>query len=360
MQKENEAVSRFVEYPGQPGIRGGVKTIGLNMGQWGANVRASAADDFIGGVFATEHPQGGAGPHPDACALSTGRACLAAILRALRPARVYVPFYTCNTVFQPFVDLGIPITFYAIDERFAPKDPPVLGTDEYILWTNYFGLCGEVLPELSARYGAHLLIDDTHAFFSGRHARLWSFTSARKFFGVPDGAYLFAPAVLPLDAARFSGASLRHLALRSEGKMIPALQAEAAYERTLDAAVRSISATSEKLLCGCDMAGAARIRRENFAILHAHLAATNRLSPTLADGDAPFCYPYLPARPPSRAALYRHRILVQPLWADVLIRATEGFAWERHLSRTLLALPLDQRYGAADMETLAQAVSAVV
>lgn len=292
----------------------------------------------------------------DAYALSTGRACLSALLAALRPTCVYVPFYTCNTVYQPFVERGVAIRFYAIDERFLPENPPLLREGEYILWTNYFGVCSRAVSSLAARYGARLLIDDTHAFFVGRHEGLWSFSSARKFFAVPDGAYLYAPSPIRVSAPRFDGISLRHLVLRAEGRRREALCAEAAYERTLGAAVLRISRHSEEALTTCNFDREAEKRRKNFAYLHAQLGATNRIALDLSAADAAFRYPYLPATPPDRMALRRRGIFIQPLWSDVLIRAAEGYAWERHLARTLLALPIDQDRR-ADLAALCDALA---
>jgi hypothetical protein len=313
----------------------------------------------IGGVFETEPVRGGAMPYPDAIALSTGRACLAALLRHVKPWRVHVPFYTCNTAYQPLVDLGIPVALYAVDETLRPAEPPVLADGEYFLWTNYFGVCGRTTAELAARYGERLIVDDTQAFFSGRHAGLWSFNSARKFFGVPDGAFLFAPCDATFAAPRFDPGVADFAALRGQGRLMDAERAYAAYERRLDAAVRRISETGENLLRGIDLAHAARIRRENFAYLHARLGQTNRLSLDPAPGDVPFCYPYLPVRPLDRAVLYRQNILVPVLWRDAVYRAVDGFAWERHLGRTLLPLPIDQRYGPDDMRRLCDIVEAI-
>jgi hypothetical protein len=287
-------------------------------------------------------------------ALSTGRACLAVMLRELRPRRVYVPFYTCNTVFQPFVEAGVPMAFYCLDARLRPCDPPPLQDGEYFLWTNYFGVCGAATRELEARYGERLLIDDTHAFFAGRHAGRWSFTSARKFFGVPDGADLFAPHALTLEAPRFNPVWMRRPAQPRLDR--PADRIVWANECVLDAAIRRISLVSEGLLRECDFARAARRRRENFAVLHDRLKATNRLAVDIAAADVPFCYPYLPALEIDQAALRKHHLFVSRLWPDVSIRAVDGFAWERHLAKALLPLPVDHRFCVADMRRICAVV----
>ena len=173
------------------------------------------AEKPVGGAFALEKPGQGPLPYAGAQWLSTGRACLAVFLREAKPSRVFVPFYACNTLYQPFVDRGVPVALYGIGEDFLPSNPPALKAGEYLLWTNYFGVCGKAGVTLAARYGERLVVDDTHAFFAGRHAGLWSFASARKFFGIPDGAFLFAPVAAAVDAPRFEPGTLRYAELRA-------------------------------------------------------------------------------------------------------------------------------------------------
>ena len=43
---------------------------------------------------------------------------------------------------------------------------------------------------------SNVIIDNAQAFYSKHQDRAYSFNSARKFFGVPDGAYLFGKAKL--------------------------------------------------------------------------------------------------------------------------------------------------------------------
>lgn len=65
-----------------------------------------------------------------------------------------------------------------------------LAPDECFLYTNYFGFKGtfiQALPQLS-----NIIIDNSQAFFSKALPSFDTFYSPRKFFGVPDGGYLFA------------------------------------------------------------------------------------------------------------------------------------------------------------------------
>lgn len=306
----------------------------------------------IGGFFELETPHGGEGPHPDAVALSTGRACLMVMLQHLKPTLVHVPFHTCDATLEPFRRLGIATRWYRIGPDLAPVDLPAWKAGEYFLWTDYYGVCGAVTDRLKAHCGNNLLIDDTHAFFRGSHGPWWSFTSARKWFGVPDGAYLFAPTPITVNVPRFTGATALHNTLRALGRQEEAYAAYTAHERALTSDVLRMSTVSEGLLNGVDMQRVRRARSENFAFLHSQLGAHNTLRPAPASDQVPFCYPYLPEKKIDRPALYANGFFVPVLWPDAPLRGVEGFAFEQRISHELLPLPIDHRYTPHDLRPL--------
>ena len=307
----------------------------------------------IGGFFELEIPHGGSLPHPRATALSTGRACLMVILDQLRPKRVYVPFYTCDATLEPFSQLGIETLSYGLDESLFPDHLPVLERGEYLLWTDYFGICGAHTERLKQEFGVCLLIDDTHNFFCEGHAGHWSFTSARKYFGVPDGAFLYSPHAVELAATRFSGVSITHNLLRRLGRLEEGYTAFQAYERSLDCTVHRISTVSEGLLRGVDFDRVARTRRVNFAFLHKALGRHNLLPVSLTE-QVPFCYPYLPPRPVDRAELHTRGFFIPRFWPDIERRTQVGYSLERNFSAHLLPLPIDHRYAPADLAGLVE------
>jgi hypothetical protein len=305
----------------------------------------------IGGFFELELPHGGARLHPQAHALSTGRACMMVMLRHLAPKRVHVPFYTCDAALEPFVRLGIETRTYALDETLFPQNLPALDEGEYLLWINYFGVCGEHTNKIKERFGKQALLDDTHAFFRSGHSGHWSFTSARKYFGVPDGAFLYAPVTLDVQAERFKGISLTHGLLRRLGRQNEAYEAYKQYERSLDCSVCSISEVSAGMLWGVDILRVAEARRSNFDYLHSALGKHNQL-PLGRVRDVPFCYPYLPSSPVNRDSLYAKGIFVPSLWPDTLTRNEDRFAFEKRISVELLPLPIDHRYTLTDLQPM--------
>ena len=68
---------------------------------------------------------------------------------------------------------------------------------DYILYINYFGLCGENCRMLSEKY-PNLIVDNTQGFYSEPFG-LASFNSLRKFFKVQNGAYLYINKELDIE-----------------------------------------------------------------------------------------------------------------------------------------------------------------
>ncbi len=309
----------------------------------------------IGGFFELEFPHHGTRPHSDAIALNTGRACLMVLLKYLSPAVVYVPFYSCDALLQPFEELNIEVRFYALEKNLLPKEWPILKFGEFFLWTNFFGVCGENTERIKKHYGRQALLDDTHSFFVEGHPDYWSFTSARKYFGVPDGAFLYSPEQLNVTQEPFSRFSLTHSLLRRLGRQEEAFESYVAYEKTLNCEIFKISEVSDNILRGVDLSLVRQKRIENFSFLERRLDASNLLNFKREDG-VPFCYPYLPQKSIDRNALGAEGIYIPSFWRDVLSRNHEDFDFERCLSKNLLPLPIDHRYGGKDMERMVSVI----
>jgi len=311
----------------------------------------------IGGFFGLEVSAGDAAWHREALALTSGRACLRAILELARPGRMLVPFYICDAALEPLRRLGIPFEFYGLTASLDPdREWPA---DAAVLYVNYFDLKHREADQAAALLGERAVIDDTQAFYRRGRGHAFSFNSARKFFGVPDGAYAYGSHVTDIHPAGVNHhAPADHLTTRLEGRQELAYQRYVAAEREVSCELLSPSPLASRLLAGVAYDRAREARRRNFAELHARLAAENTLSLDLTlDADAaPFCYPFLPSRPSLHESLWRREVFVPRLWPEVVSRPVAGFEWERELAARLLPLPVDHRYGSADMTRVGDAV----
>ena len=308
----------------------------------------------IGGFFELELPQEGTSFHNEALALHTGRACIRFILEKEKPSKVYVPFYVCDAVYEPMDKLGIPYECYPITNSLDPVELPTLESNELLLYINYFGLKNREASEFSHVYGKQLIIDDTHRFFFNGYPDSYSFTSARKYFGVPDGAYLYgAENVEAKSIPRFDRISVDHAVYRLVGRQAEAYENYKAYEASLDSDINRISILSERLLNSVNYPEVQRKRNENFQLIHSMLGRLNTLRFEGIQIDGPYCYPYLPEQTVNKDLLHQNAFFVPCLWPDILNRDCNSFAVERDITERLLPLPIDHRYGENEMQRLA-------
>ena len=301
--------------------------------------------------------------HAGAAALSSGRGAFHAILRTARPRRVLLPFYICDAMLAPLAASRTPYELYAIDEGFLPARPLEPADGELAVVVNYFGVLAPFAAREAERLGARAAIDDTQAFFRRGSSGRWSFNSARKFFGVPDGAVLYGP-IANLDALPASDVGdCAHLVARLEARDADAAWALfKQHEARIGIEPQRISAVSERLMAAADLECARRRREANFLLLHDALGGANAIGLPLADAaaDGPMCYPFLAHADVDRDRLARAGVFVPALWPEIGARSGSDFAWERQAARRLLPLPIDHRYGAAEMETLVRRLRQVI
>ena len=315
---------------------------------------------YIGGFLELELPGGSGSWHPNAIALSTGRACLAAILRHVKPRTVRMPFYLCDALLSPVLEAGIRLDFYHLDKQLRPVRLRAPGPGELLVAINYFGLQTAMIRTFVKRFGDRLVADYTQAFFEKPAAGQWAFYSARKFFGVPDGAYLYSAEAVDLHPPPNPASDIRHLVNRLVGRQQTGYRQVRRFEQKMDGSIRRMSVLSERLLSAIDYPEARRRRRENYLLLHRKLAKHNLFHAALPADATPFCYPLLLDRPIDRWLLARHRLYVPTLWEDVWRRRAPGFDVERKFARHLLPLPIDQRYGPENMVDALQRFQKVV
>lgn len=297
--------------------------------------------------------------HKNALALSTARACLSVVLEVIKPRKLYVPFYTCDALLQPITDLQICYEFYPIAPELSSQLPNI-EEDEYAIYINYFGLCTAHVQTLLSTYPNRVIIDNSQAFFERAYPETWSFNSARKFFGVPDGAYLYSPLHLKNNYQRNDDFEFVHLVNRFIGKREQAYAQFIAYEKSLDCEIKGISPLSERLLSLVNFKEVAEARQRNFSYYAKRFGSINKLSIDWDPNSIPFVYPLLLEQPISKQALFEQRIFVATYWQDVLQRNVAGFEFEKLLARQLLPLPIDHRYDIGDCRQVAEAVEALL
>ena len=322
----------------------------------------SSKESPIGGFFELETPHGNTSIHDNAIALSTGRSCLLAAISHIKPTRCFLPHYNCDATIEPFKKLGIECHFYKIDQEFRHCLLPDLKESDCLLYTNYFGLLRQECIELSRAHGSNLIIDNTHDFFwEDVPGGSWSFTSARKYFGVPDGAFLSVPqnldpaSVVPKLTPSFNQFSLQHSNERLKGNQQRAFELYQAYEASLPCELFGMSKYSASVLSCLDLKQAAEARIRNFRVLHGALGDTNKIR-NLDHVVVPFMYPFYPESGLQHRQLHEHNIFAPRLWPDVIQRVGEQCKQSCMFAENLIPLPVDHRYDKTHMQRIIETV----
>lgn len=225
-----------------------------------------------------------------------------------------------------------------------------LNDNEWILVVNYYGqIDNKKLDELLARHG-RMIVDNTQAYFQPPLDGVDTLYSCRKFFGVPDGGFLYTDALigeeLPQDE---SFERMRFLLGRFE-RGAQEFYAEYAANNAAFACepVKRMSALTQNLLRGIDHDRVRRVRTRNFEYLHAALREINELRLSVPEG--PFMYPLL-IKDGRRICkeLIARRIYIPTLWPDVFDICGKD-TLEYRYAADILPLPVDQRYDEEDMQ----------
>lgn len=306
----------------------------------------------IGGYFELELPRYEE-YHKDALRLNSGKNCLEYILRCSNYTKVYVPYYTCEVVYKPFEKLNIEIEFYHINIHFEIAHEIHLKPGEALLYTNYYGLKQRYVEKLAQRYGSSLIVDNTQAFFANPIERIDTFYTCRKFFGVPDGAYLYSYAQLNEEFEQsISFDRTDHLLKRID---LTASEGFGNYHKNEELLeqkpIQKMSKLTQRMMQGIDYKTVAQRRRANFQMLHEALGKENNLELLLEDDAVPMVYPYLVPVKGLREKLIENKVFVARYWPNVLECTTTNDI-DYLLAFQMQALPVDQRYGDEEMNRI--------
>lgn len=306
----------------------------------------------IGGYFELELPRF---PelHTNAIALNSGRFCLEYILRCKKYSKIYIPYFTCDSVLEPFVKLGISYEFYHIDKNFKITENIKLFDGEALIYTNYWGLQNDYCKQLASQYGEQLILDYTQAFFSKPIPEIDTFYSCRKFFGVPDGGYLYTNAKVGLEIVQDESYTrmdslIKRIDLSPEDGYDDFHKVSADFH-TLP--ICRMSKFTKRMMQSIDYGKAAQRRLDNYNYLRQYLGGRQ-----LNYGEVPMIYPYVSEQGQElRKKLIANRVYVAKYWPNVDEWAGAE-ATETWMANHILPLPIDQRYDEKDMERIVKII----
>jgi hypothetical protein len=118
-----------------------------------------------------------------------------------------------------------------------------------------------------------------------------------------------------------------------------------------------MSEYSRCILSHIDFKHVRTVRRRNFEQLSEALGHSNQLQTTFPNQSEPFAYPFLPKQPISRQKLFDQQIYVPTLWPKLPHRPPEIHSTAIQLSQNILPLPIDHRYGSAEIKRIVDVVT---
>lgn len=301
----------------------------------------------IGGYFELEL-RDGAHFHKDAIALNSARNSLKYILTGSRPSRVYLPSYCCDSLIEPLEDENINYSFYSIDKNFEIIEMPSLKNNERIIYINYLALKARYINNLHLIYGQSLIVDNTQAFYERPIPGIDTFYSPRKFFGVPDGGYLYTQNYIDMEIVEDQSLyKCKHLLGRIEGGASDFYGDFKNAESTLIRnPIKLMSKITAKILQSLDYDEIALKRKENFLMLHSKLKAHNRMKLQVDENFVPMVYPYISTDVDLYNKLIKNKIFTAKYWADAVNRTS---VTEANFINNMINVPIDQRLDIDDM-----------
>lgn len=311
----------------------------------------------IGGYFGLEIAQNNNKYiHSEGIHINSGRNALEYILRNIPSIhRLWIPYYTCDVIMEPINKLDISYSFYHINNQLELIEDIHLQTNDYILFTNYYGIKDTYIIELADKYSEHLIVDNAQALYAKPIEGIKTIYSPRKFVGLPDGGIAYIKRGLNIDnlAQDISFDRCSHLLKRLD------IGAEAGYSdfrenshQLVNQPIKRMSNLTWILLQNIDWDKVQEKRMNNFKQLHNRLSHFNRLNiPDSETFSCPMVYPLYCEDTTLKKHLIENKVFVATYWPNVLNWCKEDM-FEYELANKVISIPIDQRYDNKDMDQI--------
>ncbi len=282
---------------------------------------------------------------------NTVKAAFDYLIRQISPSKIWIPYYYCPSTTEAIRRTGVEICFYHIDEGLMPENIP----DEngsIVLLIDYFGVCGRKIKKIAETFSkAEIILDLAHAFFEKPliKGNIHNVYSAKKFFGVPDGAYLISQFAArnnakPTNAGSYAG----YLIKAFEEGTNASYHLKKETDSLLEAHYGTMSRLSEGLLRNVDYERVRKKREENYRVLFKAFLEFNELS--IPEMIPAYQFPLLLSDRGKeiKKVLIEQKIYVSTLWSGKEL-LEKGNSFELNMMNNAVFLPMDQRYNSEDM-----------
>lgn len=289
----------------------------------------------------------------NAISLNSEYTALSLALECVKSEKVYIPYYAPSFYERTACECGKKVIKYRINEDFTPR---LESCDGALVIANRTKACVEYARR-QALSGREVVIDNSMAFFEEPilHPCVYNIYSLRRFFRVPDGAYLVCEC-LPSVSYQEDVSYKRVTPLLKSCELG---ESEAYKERmTTEADIlsekRGMSVLTRIMLSRIDFASEREGRALNFRRLHSLLKAYNLFLLDVSSDECREGYPLL-LKEDIRDSLVSRKIYAPLMWRSLLgdehLDTIEG-----QYAKSLIYLPTSQWYSEEDMTYIANTV----
>jgi hypothetical protein len=261
---------------------------------------------------------------------------------------------------------GVAVKYYHIDSNFDPVNLKVAGDTDAVLFVNYYGIMSSECMKRRSRGVTNIIYDNSQAFFASPAENAMNVYSARKFIGVPDGAYVIGKGIeqgveeynqgYSSDSSLFL---LQRIEYGSEGKTY---KARMANEHRIDVEdICQMSALTHYILDGTDYSFIQQKRRENFMFAAESFKDINKIDPLKFYDET--CVPMVYPLVVEDDNLLHHLLAAkhfQGHWWSYLLDELPAESFEYWLSRYIIPITIDQRYGKNEIEHIYKLIKKLV
>ena len=292
--------------------------------------------------------------HDKAIALNTATNAVIYLIKAKKIQKIYLPYYLCDCLDK--IKQYCEVEYYNIKEDFTADFNIKLKYNEYLYIVNYFGIFNNFDIQKYKETYNNIIIDNVQAFFQKPVNGIDTIYSCRKFFGVPDGAYLYTDAKLEENIQKDKSKDIfEYLLGRLEENASSNFEKYKNNEELLLNLDLAYMSDSTKLILNAIQYNKVKKKRtDNYKYLNEKLKDSNLLK--LRNIEGAYMYPYyINDANKIRKKLIDNKVYIPVLWPNVLEQDKDSLEYK--YANNILLIPCDQRYSYKEMEKIIRIIN---